>query len=118
MDERHIAQKLAWLSIALGAAELAMPKRMTRMLGVSRGHRLIQLFGMRELAAGIGLLAPGKQAPWLWARVAGDALDIAMLGAALAVSRKRGTVAAMLAGVAAVTLADVVCAGQLTREDA
>lgn len=118
MDERHIAQNLAVFSVALGLAEIAAPKQMMKMLGVRRGHRLIQAFGARELAAGIGLLAPGKQAPWLWARVAGDVLDIGALCAALAATKKRGTVAMALASVLAITAADVVCAGQLTREEA
>jgi hypothetical protein len=85
-------------------------------MGLQRGHRLIQAFGLREIAAGVAILTQQKRAPWLWARVAGDAVDIAALIAAVAVSRKRGVVAAAMVSVAAVTLADVVCAGQLTRE--
>jgi hypothetical protein len=118
MDERRIAQNLALFSLALGMAEIAAPKPMMKMLGVRRGHRLIQVFGVRELVAGVGLLAPGKRAPWLWARVAGDVLDVGALCAAMAVSRKRGSVAAALASVLAVAVVDVVCAGQLTRENA
>ena len=118
MDEHQIARKLAWLSIGLGLAEVTMPKTVARTMGLERGHRLIQAFGLREIAAGVGLLTQRKRSPWLWARVAGDALDVAALIAALTASRKRGLVAAALASVAAVTVADVVCAGQLTREGA
>jgi hypothetical protein len=118
MDEHHIARKLAWFSIGLGLAELTMPKRFTGGMGLQRGHRLIQAFGLRQIAAGTAILTQQKRAPWLWARVAGDALDIAALIAAVASSRKRGVVAAAMVSVAAVTLADVVCAGQLTREGA
>lgn len=118
MNERTIARGLGWFSIGLGLAEVTMPKTMARTMGLQGGHRLIQAFGLREIAAGIGILSQRKRAPWLWARVAGDALDVAALVAALAASRKRGVVAAALASVAAVTVADVVCAGQLTREGA
>src|SRR5262249_52725801 len=111
MDEHHIAQKLAWFSIGLGLAEVTMPGRFARGMGLQKGHRLIQAFGLREIAAGVGILTQRKRAPWLWARVAGDALDIAGLVAALTASRKRGAVAAALASVAVVAMADVVCAG-------
>ncbi len=118
MDERQIARKLAWLSIGLGLAQVTMPKAFTKGMGLQRGHRLVQAFGMREVAAGVAILTQRKRAPWLWARVAGDALDIAGLVAAMAASRRRGVVAAAMVSVAAVTLADVVCAGQLSREGA
>jgi hypothetical protein len=116
MDEHQLTNKLAWFSVAIGLTEIVAPKTLARTLGVTRGHRLIQLFGLRELAAGVGLLTQNRRAPWLWARVAGDALDIGALATALAVSNKRGAVAAALSGVLAVTAADVVCAGQLSRE--
>lgn len=116
MDEHQMTNKLAWFSIAIGMAEVVSPKTLARALGIKRGHRLIQLFGLRELAAGVGLLTQNRRAPWLWARVAGDALDIGALATALAVSNKRGTVAAALSAVMAITAADVVCAGQLSRE--
>ena len=118
MDEYQIARKLGWLSIGLGVAELTMPKTVARTMGVDGGKRLIQLFGLREIAAGVGILSQRKRAPWLWARVAGDALDVAALIAAMVASKKRGVVAATLATVAAVAVADIVCAGQLTREGA
>jgi hypothetical protein len=116
MDEHQLTNKLAWFSVAIGITEIVAPKTLARALGVKRGHRIIQLFGLRELAAGIGLLTQSRRSPWLWARVAGDALDVGALATALAVSNKRGTVAAALSGVLAITAADIVCAGQLGRE--
>src|SRR5262249_43727830 len=54
-------------------------------------------------------------APWLWARVAGDGLDLAMLAGATA-GRNRGRgVALALAAVAGVTALDVICAQELSR---
>jgi hypothetical protein len=118
MDEHEIARGLAWFSIALGLAELTMPGALADALAINRGKRLIQVFGLREIAAGVGILTQRPVAPWLWARVAGDALDLGALTAAAVSSRRRSAVAAAIASVALVTALDVVCAGQLTREAA
>jgi hypothetical protein len=118
MDEHQIARGLALFSIALGLAEVTMPGALEQMLGVSRGKRLIQLFGLREIAAGVGILTQRPVAPWLWSRVAGDALDLGALTAAAFASRKRAAVAAVIGSVVLITAMDVVCAGQLTREEA
>ena len=118
MDEHQIARQLGWFSIGLGVAEVTMPGQLTKALGISGGKRLIQVFGLREIAAGVGILTQRKRAPWLWARAAGDALDFGVLVAALVTSRKRAVVTAALAGVAAFAVADVICAGQLGREEA
>ena len=40
--------------------------------------------GLRELACGVGLLSERRPAGWAWARVAGDMMDIALLGSAMA----------------------------------
>jgi hypothetical protein len=70
---------------------------------------LLRVYGARELAAGIGLLAMKNQKPWLQARLGGDLLDIATLlwqrGNA---PRSRRNAA--LAAVAAVGCVDAACA--------
>jgi hypothetical protein len=118
MDERQIARGLGWLSIGLGLAEVAMPRKMANALGVAGGERLIRVFGLREIASGVMILSQNRRAPWLWARVAGDALDIGALGVAMRSSNRRGAVGAAIAGVAAITALDVICGGQLMREEA
>ena len=62
MDEHQIATKLGWLSIGLGVAELTMPKTVARTMGVDGGKRLIQLFGLREIAADVDILSQRKRA--------------------------------------------------------
>jgi|ERR1700682_3915382 len=118
MDEHHIARQLGWFSIGLGVAEVTMPGQMAKALGISGGRRLIQVFGLRGIAAGVGILTQRKRSPWLWARAVGDALDFGVLVAALVTSREQVAVTAALVGVAAVAVADIVCAGQLGREEA
>ena len=75
----RLATALAAVSVALGAVELLLPSRTARLTGLAAPRLLIRAYGARELAAGIGLLGASDRAPWLWARVAGDALDLATL---------------------------------------
>src|SRR5919112_5715207 len=81
-----LARGLGWFSIGLGLAEVIAPGALARALGM-RGHEgLIRAYGVREIATGIGVLASEDPTPWIWGRVAGDALDLATL--ATAVERK------------------------------
>jgi hypothetical protein len=72
---RKTARALGWFSIGLGVAELLAPRAMARATGLAGRRTLMQAYGLREIATGIGLLASANPRPWLWARVAGDALD-------------------------------------------
>jgi len=110
-----LARGLGWFSIGLGLAEAIMPATMARMTGMQGYEPVLRLFGLREIATGIGILAgPGPASGWLWARVAGDALDLALLGNAAATNpagRERIPIAA--GAVAGVMLADIACAQRL-----
>jgi uncharacterized membrane protein len=108
-----LASALGWFSIGLGLAEVAAPSSVARLIGIGHRPRLLQAFGLREIASGIGILAGRHPASWLQARVGGDVLDLAALGSSLVSSRKRGRVALAAAAVAGVTLLDVLCARQL-----
>ncbi|HEX6706708.1 MAG TPA: hypothetical protein VF169_18260 [Albitalea sp.] len=100
------ARALGWFSVGLGLAELLAPRALGRAIGLRDGDGLLQAYGLREIATGVGLLTARNKAPWLWARVGGDALDLATLGA-MAEPRRAGTAAAIaaVAGVAAVDVA-------------
>lgn len=110
-----LARKLGWFSIALGMAELVAPRAVEQLSGV-RSANLLRAYGLREIAAGVGILSSKRPAGWLWARVAGDGLDLATLAVPLCSSsprRRKQAMGAALA-VAGVTLADVMCASQLS----
>jgi hypothetical protein len=115
MKGRRIARGLGWLSLGLGAAELVMPGRLSRWLGVREREGLIRSFGAREVAAGLGLLGAARPAPWLWARVAGDVLDLGALARARRSSARPGAMRAALAGVAAITALDWAAARRSRR---
>ncbi|QEI09336.1 hypothetical protein FXN63_14980 [Pigmentiphaga aceris] len=107
-----IARGLGWFSIALGVAEIVMPRTVARLCGMQENERLVQAYGLREIAVGIGILCARDPRPWLWARVAGDALDAGTLVTQVDSRDKqavqRGDVA--LASVAAITALDVYTA--------
>jgi hypothetical protein len=119
-DAQALAQGLGWFSIALGAVELLAPHAVARPLGLAGRERLVAAYGIREIAAGVGLLTARDKTPWLWGRVAGDALDLATLAAGLAgrSPRKRGNAGLAMLAVAGVTALDVLCALATAREDA
>jgi hypothetical protein len=106
-----LARGLGWFSIGLGITELLAPYTLARYLGMLDRASLVRAYGAREIVAGIGILSQRDPAPWVWARVGGDALDLATLATGLrkANPQKNNVVLATLA-VAAVTLLDVICA--------
>jgi hypothetical protein len=95
------------------------PRQLGRALGMERQAGLLQLYGLREIGAGVGILSTHDPAPWLWGRVAGDLLDLATL--AFGLNRhnpRRDNVGLALATVAAVTVVDVCCARALSMDAA
>jgi hypothetical protein len=108
-----LAHQLGWFSIALGSLELLATKQLTRSLGMRGQERLVQAYGVREIVKGIGILTAKDPTPWLWGRVAGDALDLGTLAVAYRTGHKRANVAIAMANVAAVTALDVMSAQQL-----
>lgn len=106
-----LARGLGWFSIALGVAEIVAPRAITRRIGLRGQEGLVQAYGAREIATGIGLLTTSQPAPWLWGRVAGDALDIATLAAGHdGSSRRRGARGMALAALVGVTALDIAAA--------
>lgn len=110
---------LGWFSIGLGLAETFCPRKMADLTGVPH-PKLLQAYGLREIVTGIGILSGTRPTGWLWARVAGDVLDLATLGEAMAESNGEARQRAMLAAlaVAGVTALDVMCSGTLSTVDA
>ena len=113
---KRLARGLGWFSVGLGLTELLAPRAIASISGVSNKHTgLIRLYGLRELAAGIGIFAQKNPREAVWSRVAGDAVDLISLGVACtAPDAKRGRVTFATANVLAVTALDVICAMQLT----
>ena len=119
MNEEQLARGLGWFSIGLGLAEVLAPRGIAKIAGVRGNTGLIRLFGLREIAHGVAIFMQGKRpAAAVWSRVAGDALDLAALGAAFASpNSNKGRVAFATANVLAVSALDVICAQQLSSND-
>lgn len=117
VDAEKLARGLGWFSIGLGLAEVLAPGGIAKISGVSKKNTgLIRLLGLREIAHGVGIFSQGRRPTGaVWARVVGDALDLACLGAAFASPKtKKGRLAFATANVLAVTALDVLCAQQLS----
>ncbi len=110
-----IARGLGWVSLCIGVAELLVPRRMTRAVGLRGQEDLFAAYGLREIATGIGLLTAKDPTPWVWGRVGGDVLDLASLGQAADPRNPRRPMAigAMVA-VAGITALDFACAWWLS----
>jgi uncharacterized membrane protein len=118
-SRERLADGLGWFSVGLGLTQLAAPRWLAPFIGVQETNNvrtLLRAVGTRELACGVGILTRPRSAGWLWARVAGDAMDLALLGAAFASKKShRGNVALATAMVVGVTALDVLSGVQLGR---
>lgn len=106
-DDR-MARALGWFSVALGIAEIAAPRELGRMIGVRGNETVLRALGVREVASGVGILLARRPAGWLWSRVGGDVMDLALIGTAItrgqADQRRAAAAAAAVAGVTAMDL--------------
>jgi hypothetical protein len=112
---RSAARALGWFSIGLGLAEVVMPRAMARALGLQDGVGVVRSYGLREILTGIGILTAKDPTPWVWGRVAGDALDLASLGGVLPKSEQKLCVAGAIGAVTGIALADVATAKVLSE---
>lgn len=104
--------------IGLGLAEVLAPRTLAKLTGIHQ-ERLLQAYGLREIAAGLGILTSPRPTGWMKGRVAGDALDLAtLLAAVMRSDGERGRALLATAAVAGVTALDVLCAAQLCTEAA
>jgi uncharacterized membrane protein len=114
-DDRQLGQILGWLSVGLGLAELLAPRAVGRAIGVGDHPAIMRMVGVREVVTGIGILSERAAGTWAWARVAGDAMDLALLGAAARLpDANPRRIAATTAGVLGVSALDVYSGQRLT----
>jgi uncharacterized membrane protein len=118
----RLAMALGLFSIGLGVAEIVAPRRVARLAGLpqpdDRSDRVLRVFGAREIASGLAILAQPSAPGPVWARVAGDMLDLYALRAA---SGERGVTSSMpamsAAGLLGVTALDVYVAKRLSEHE-
>jgi uncharacterized membrane protein len=111
----RLAKTLGWFSIGLGLAQLLAPRGMSRAIGIGQRPGLMRTLGVRELASGVGILTRRQPANWLWSRVAGDAMDLALLSyAARSRPGQRGRISLATAAVAGVAVLDLLSSMETT----
>jgi uncharacterized membrane protein len=97
--------------------EVLAPGLIARAIGLPAGRAsdgTIRAMGLREIASGLAVLARPNASTAMWTRVAGDAIDLALLSRTFRVpgaQRRRTALAA--AGVIGVTVADAFVASRL-----
>lgn len=112
---RELAHGLGWFSIGLGLTEVAFGDAIARWLGMPRVAPVLRAYGVRELLQGVGILGSRDPTPWISARVAGDALDIApVLPGLEGRNPRKDNVLIALVALVGVTAVDVVCAQNLS----
>jgi len=119
-DVAQMAKALGWFSLGLGLAQVAMPRQVANLIGLpgdEDDQKVMRVVGLREIASGLGILGQAKPTPWLWSRVGGDAMDLALLRSAMDSpwARKDRVTTATLA-VLGITAADLLCSTKLTAE--
>src|SRR4051812_42665364 len=119
--DTRVGRGLGWFSIGLGLAQIAAPRAVARMIGVPLNASVLRMVGVREILTGVGLLTQPEAPGWRWARVVGDVMDLALLGASArkdgSDSRKTATTSLAVLGVTAVDIAAGVSAASRNGED-
>lgn len=114
-----MARGLGFLSLMLGAAEIAGARPLAQMLGIRGQENFLRLCGTREILQGAAILLARDPTPWVWVRVAGDALDIGTLAAEHYMSdrSKRMNMLIAMGTVLGITALDIANARKLSREN-
>jgi uncharacterized membrane protein len=115
-----LADFLGVFSIGLGLAQFLAPEGMSKICGIkdAEGNRsLMRALGAREISHGVAILSRQQPEKAVWSRVAGDALDLALLGKVIAnPENHRGRALFATANVLAVTALDVMAARTLSQQ--
>ena len=118
MNEIQLSKSLGLLSLLLGTAEVVAGRQIKRALGLPMPTSFVRAFGARELLSGFVALAhPDNKGP-MGLRLAGDAVDLAVLGVALLPSNRQRHLAALAAAaVIGVTVLDFAAAAALRQRE-
>jgi hypothetical protein len=118
--DQQAGKLLGWASIAVGLTEILAPRHLEKTMGIGNGQTtgILRVLGVREIMHGVDLLSHKDPTPGVWARVFGDLLDGALIGAAATQTKKPGGLATILAAVTPLVLADMLFAPRLSKDKA
>lgn len=116
----RLAKILGWTGIAIGIGALTAPGTLIRSSGLPDGRRtrwVLVASGLREVMTGIGATSSSRPRKWIWARLAGDMIDFAVLGSAFASRRSdRNRLVYACAAVGVITAMDAWALVRLGRQ--
>jgi hypothetical protein len=122
MNTVTLSKVLGFATLGIAATEIFAPRWLQAQLGVKGHDGLVRAMGVRELISGLDLLPHRRNnlamTAGLWSRVAGDAIDLALLAAAARTTRNPEGVAVAAALVAGIAAVDVYASVTATRERA
>ncbi|MCU1347745.1 MAG: cyclase/dehydrase [Acidobacteria bacterium] len=114
------ANFLGSFGLGLGIPQLLAPGSVNRMIGVrddAESRMWQRIVGVRELVAAAGILPRRRPTEFLWARVAGDAMDLALLVKVFGSKRDSAVrLAAATASVAGIAAVDMFTASRFTAD--
>lgn len=115
------ADAMGWASVALGVPMLTMPRRLLETAGIradTTATAVVAGVGVRELMATLTLNAMRHRRVGMWSRVAGDTMDLTLLGVAFL--RRRRDPARLLGTIGfigSIFAVDLLTALQLDRAE-
>ncbi len=118
-NEGQLARALGWASLGLGLPALINPRGFARFVGAhgdDESTALARMVGAREIVCGLGILTNTQPTGFLWGRVAGDLMDLALLSTTLRgnPSERKKTIAATAAALG-ITALDLYTSLAATR---
>ena len=119
LRERQWARGLGWFSLGLGLTQVCCPGWLSEAIGLRdtpERRRAFRMLGVREIGGGLAILSHEHPTGGMEARVAGDMMDLTLLGKALEEDgNDRGRVGLAFVAVVGVTMLDWIVAAQLRR---
>jgi hypothetical protein len=120
-DAERLTRALGWFSIGLGLAQIVAPRGVARLVGAEPSEgtaRLMRGLGLREISSGVGILSNTRSEAWVRSRVAGDVMDLALLGTALVANdADRGKTIAATVAVLGVTALDILASEKMAQRN-
>ncbi|HEX4796767.1 MAG TPA: hypothetical protein VH370_23445 [Humisphaera sp.] len=113
----QVGRSLGWASLLIGLTEIVAPRKLEQAMGIGNGRHtgVLRVLGIREILSGVDILWHRDPEPGVQARVAGDIIDLAMLGAAALKSRRPSGLLSIAAAVLGIGVLDMICSKQLSR---
>ncbi len=109
--KNNLTKFLGVFSLGLGLAELVAPRVVTQKLDMPHEEPLVRGYGLREILSGARILTAKDPTSGLWARVAGDGMDLATLAKPMLQggnARRNAIIAAVV--IAGITAVDIYAA--------